>query len=97
MSRPPVSPAASRAIMILQQYYFSINNISKNQSNSIKMQPKDTQNRQQKATYGTKITCNYATLQINCNFAITKKSQASTIITMLVTYIKIRIKIEIKR
>lgn len=27
---------AARVVMILQQYYFSINNISKNQSNSIK-------------------------------------------------------------
>jgi len=33
--------------MILQQYYFSINNISKNQSSSIKMLPTDTKSSRQ--------------------------------------------------
>lgn len=36
-------PAAREFVMILQQYYFSINNISKNQSNSIKLLLRDIQ------------------------------------------------------
>jgi len=52
--------------MILQQYYFSINNISKNQSSSIKMLPTDTkssrQNAKKKKENTCKPECNYPKL-----------------------------------
>jgi len=56
-----ISPPSQSIVMILQQYYFSINNISKNQSSSIKMLPTD--NRQ-----NAKIKKNKNTCKPECNY-----------------------------